>query len=112
MASTKLNLSSTAWMDLVDFLVNREALRDEDDARTGYTGRGELHHGIAFTVPMGIAAQLRLAAALADAFREIDGLVELAADGYGVDDFLAEACGDTMGRDYIIYFPGHRAQAL
>lgn len=108
----KLNLSSSAWEDLLDFLINREMLEDTDQARPGYTGRGERDHGIAFVLPNDISAQLRFAAALADAFREVDALVDLTADGFGADDLLRDAKIDSMGRDTIIYFPGHKAQAF
>jgi hypothetical protein len=108
----KLNLSTSDWEDLLDFLVNRAcALEDYDHARTGYTGRGERDHGIGFIVP-DISHALRLAAALAEAWAEMDTLTELAADGYGVHDFLRDAREDSMGHGLIVYFPGHKAQAL
>lgn len=107
-----LNLSGTTWDDLVTHLVERGALRDQGDARSAYLGRGERDRSIAFNVPSSTGAQLRLGAALAEAFCEIDALVELAADGYGVHDFLNDACTDSLGQEVIVYFPGHTAQAL
>ena len=107
----RLNLSSSAWEDLVNLLVDREVIASEDDARTGYTGRGERDHGIGFTIDFPAGA-LQLGAALAEAFNTIDALVEMAADGYGVHDFLRDARTDNMGRDTIVYFPGHKAQGL
>lgn len=107
----RLNLSSTAWDGLVDLLVDREVIASTDDARIGYTGRGERDHGIGFTLdfPAGL---LQLGAALAEAFTTIDALVELAADGYGVHDFLRSARTDNMGHGHIVYFPGHKVQGF
>lgn len=107
----RLNLSSGAWQELVDLLVDRGAIANSDAARTGYFGRGERDHGIGFTV-YPPAGSLKLGAALAEAFSTIDELVEMAADGYGVHDFLRQACTDNMGRGTIVYFPGHKAQGL
>lgn len=111
MGRYKLNLATSAWEHLQDILVGR-VLEDYADARPGYTGRGERDHGIGFVVGSDINVHLRLAAALADAWQEVDALIECAADGFGVDDFLRDAKSDSMGVNTIIYFPGHKAQAF
>ena len=106
---TKLELSNTAWSTLLDFLFDRGVLEDYDDVYTDYTGRGEMHDGFGFTLDSDISAQLRFGAAIAEAWMEVDDLIEMAADGYGAHDFLRDARLDSMGRGTIIYFPGHKA---
>lgn len=102
-----LTLTGPTWNQLVDQLIEAEVITSHEDATTQYIGRGDREFCIGFTVGDFAATALQLGAALAEAFNTIPGLVELAADGIGVQDMIRTARTDSLGRGYIVYFPGH-----
>lgn len=106
-----LKLSSLTWDQMVDQLIEAEVLNSHEDVTTDYIGRGDRNACIGFTVGDFAATALQLGAALAEAFNTIPGLVELAADGIGVQDLLRTARTDSLGYGYIVYFPGTTVDA-